>query len=632
MDYVEFGDVYLFHQRKNLQNHTIFERTSKKVSFPLMLSQEPGFAGLLQSKLHQIIYFIILQNEEGFYKKKGVCYCSICHDIRSANGGNYSHHAKRHEEEDPQLSREDEIEMLLVWAVSHNIPFSAFHDSKWRTVFHGWIAKEAHWDILNKFAEKIHELISSELEKAEFIEMSTDGWSCNHGRFQGIIAHTSGPEGATYPLAFLPSDTEIMGKEKIAELVLKTMNMFDINRQKVVGIVTDTTAENPAAAQLLELQWDPCYLHILSLAMQDFYPALPVPFKECLNSLSILAATAKFKDFKRAHIDEYPEISEKWRIQKGVPTRWCSYIKEMKSLLLFLPMIRNYIAIHHEEPEISFPNDFEENLMMILESLVKIEELTTKMESIEYNTNIANVCYTFSYIQNICRMFIHNSTLDDFKGAFQALYEALDARFFNQESESAKLTMLAAYLDPRPGVPEQIAEKRAIVDEYLHELFTRLHITPPIPPAATHEGANTQPNTEQITSQSFNSQNCLVLPTSDNHFWNIQEDRTLDGYIHYCFTHPHDTNPARFWASNSTFPELAAVAQLVFAHKPTTISNESWFSMINKVMSSIRQALTVPHLQTLAFLKGNQKLFEMILQDEHQISLEPRNQFESDET
>ena len=333
MDYVEFGDVYLFHQRKNLQNQTIFERTSKKVSFPLMLSQEPGFAGLLQSKLHQIIYFIILQNEEGFYKKKGVCYCSICHDIRSANGGNYSHHAKRHEEEDPQLSREDEIEMLLVWAVSHNIPFSAFHDSKWRTVFHGWIAKEAHWDILNKFAEKIHELISSELEKAEFIEMSTDGWSCNHGRFQGIIAHTSGPEGATYPLAFLPSDTEIMGKEKIAELVLKTMNMFDINRQKVVGIVTDTTAENPAAAQLLELQWDPCYLHILSLAMQDFYPALPVPFKECLNSLSILAATAKFKDFKRAHIDEYPEISEKWRIQKGVPTRWCSYIKEMKSLL-----------------------------------------------------------------------------------------------------------------------------------------------------------------------------------------------------------------------------------------------------------------------------------------------------------
>ena len=70
MDYVEFGDVYLFHQRKNLQNQTIFERTSKKVSFPLMLSQEPGFAGLLQSKLHQIIYFIILQNEEGFYKKK----------------------------------------------------------------------------------------------------------------------------------------------------------------------------------------------------------------------------------------------------------------------------------------------------------------------------------------------------------------------------------------------------------------------------------------------------------------------------------------------------------------------------------------------------------------------------------
>ena len=37
------------------------------------------------------------------------------------------------------------------------------------------------------------------------------------------------------------------------------------------------------------------------------------------------------------------------------------------------------------------------------------------------------------------------------------------------------------------------------------------------------------------------------------------------------------------------------------------------------------------YLQTLAFLKGNQKLFEMILQDEHQISLEPRNQFESDE-
>ena len=70
MDHVEFGDVYLFHQRKNLQNQTIFERTSKKVSFPLMLSQEPGFAGLLQSKLHQIIYFIILQNEEGFYKKR----------------------------------------------------------------------------------------------------------------------------------------------------------------------------------------------------------------------------------------------------------------------------------------------------------------------------------------------------------------------------------------------------------------------------------------------------------------------------------------------------------------------------------------------------------------------------------
>ena len=593
----------VFEKRKTIRNTIVYERTSKSIPFPEKLSNDPGFAGVLQTKF-EFIYNIVFQNEEHFYKNKDVCYCSICEDMRSAKGGNYAKHAKIHLDNDDLLTKDESIQIVILWALSHNIPFSSFRDKYWRYLFRGWLRNGSHWPLLQEVTEKIQNLIISKLKNAEFIEMSTDGWSCSLGRFQGIIAHISGPNGGTFPLAFSPGNSETMSSQVIADLVQNAWNEFEIDPQKIVGLVTDTTNEMPACAALLNLHWDPCYLHILSLCMGDFYTQLPEEICNTIEIIRSMVRTSKFKDFRRNNSNRYAEISKKWEIQKGCPTRWCSYIKEIKTIRIFLPMIQDFIYEHQEEKASSIDfESFSENLEVLIPSLEQIENLTIQMESEDYNRNVANPVYTFSFIQNISQMFIRNSDRDNLKPAFQALSNAIDARFFESEDESRIISFIAAFLDPHPIHLHQLDAKKEFIQSKLYEFMDEHELEKPKPPVIT-------PNTPE---SSFSSQPLVTLPVSRSLTWTPVYDKTLEGFLHYRENVPHVNNPQVFWADNRQFPELAAAARIIFAHRPTTISNESWFSKVSRLFRAERRSLTPEHLQILAFLKGNQDLFDEIM-------------------
>lgn len=77
---------------------------------------------------------------------------------------------------------------------------------------------------------------------------------------------------------------------------------------------------------------------------------------------------------------------------------------------------------------------------------------------------------------------------------------------------------------------------------------------------------------------------------------------------------------SKFWENNTTFPELAKIAKENFAHRPTSVGNESFFSKVSNIYTPIRKSLTVSHLKLISFLRGNQWILDIIYQNTNSLS------------
>ena len=127
-------------------------------------------------------------------------------------------------------SEEERFNDFICWALKHNIAFHAFKDELFKSIYGKRISSEEIWAGINQLIDKVQIHIISILNDATEICISIDGWKCARGRFQGIIAHTPGPKGQSYPLAFVPSNTEFMKSEDIKTIVVQTIVIFGIEK------------------------------------------------------------------------------------------------------------------------------------------------------------------------------------------------------------------------------------------------------------------------------------------------------------------------------------------------------------------------------------------------------------------
>ena len=620
---IELADVSVFRVRKTLEGNKVIERTQDKFLFPTSISQEAGFAGVMPYKSHPELMHIIMQSEhDKFYKKEKICYCTICKQLKNSEGGNYMKHLKRHTETKISDEKRKEQQILyLCWAIEHNISFRSFFSEKWRKLNDGWFRHGHEWDLLEELADKIHNEIKQNISKEEILVISTDGWSCTQlGRFQGVMAHTPGKEGQTFALGLVPSESSTFGSEEIKVVIEKTLEEYDISKEKIVSILTDATNENPAAANLLNLEWDGCFLHLLSLLMSCFWENLPEDLQSIINFAREITSSCRFKDFLRNNRQAFPELQRGQQYRQGCPTRWMSFIKELTSLNLFWDCINQFIDSEPKMDKNYLPETVRNQIQILLPELQEVEKLNKEMEGEEYNKNIGNVSNSFAFIQNICKTVIFESTLlPEYKKPFEILDSIITERFFDSGEEYIHRALIASLLNTASEVPpEQTMNRKERIITYIEEELSKAGLPSLIAPMEDNSMTESQPIYRSLPR----NPNDLRLTSSDKH--------PVDAFLEFR-SHNVQEDPFLFWSTTTRFPGLSQIAKGIFARRASTISNESWFSKTSKILDRERGNFTPDHFKTLCYLKGNQHLFNKICETSDTYPL-PEFDIDSDES
>ena len=443
---------------------------------------------------------------------------------------------------------------------------------------------------LERETEKIKETIKKYLSRADALELCSDGWTGINERFEGVIIHTMIDNGSkTFALALKERESELRGSDGIVAIIRDVIKDYNIDESKLVGYISDTCNEMKAVARKLQLPWDKCYLHVLSLIIEKAWNALPTNIRALHLTAVSLSRSTDFTSFvKKAKL---PELGDAYKIQLGCETRWGSFIKELQSIYKFRNAINTYyLAI--SMPTSVIPMDVFESVEAILMPFGDIKDILTEMESEEFNVNLAHVAEAFTCIDNICTNFLdsHREKDEELKQPFILIKALLKEKLFENESISAKYVRIASYLDTSKHIPEQIREfESKIIEEIKHEL---------------HAIGEEYPKSEQQMSP---DKSMRTSPTRLREFRESSQNQTLEAFLNLRST--CDLPPAyQFWKGATNFQSLRKLALRVFSKRTSSVSIERWFSEISRAYSNERESLTAEHVEMIALLKGNKNL------------------------
>ena len=565
-------------------------RTSYTLNVPTQITTIANFAGLRQFEKHPEFYYIVKNDPlNQLTVIKSQFYCSICKALKKANGGDYMKHLRIHNSE-PQLSKSEIINSIMRWGIRYNISFNALRDKCINRVAKGFLSDTAQMAWLDNETEKLKGVIRASLSHAETLELCSDGWTGINERFEGVIIHAMiGDECKTFALALKERESEYRGADGIVRIINSVIQDYNIDEEKLVGYVSDTCNEMQSVARKLQLPWDKCYLHVLSLIIEKAWGALPKRIQMLHSTAVNLSRCSEFTSFvMKAHL---PELGDAYKIQLGCVTRWGSFIKELQSIFKFRNAINMYYTEASMEENI-IPNEVFETVQQLLVPFGDINEIITEMETEDFNTNLGRVAQAFACIDNICTNFIDSNSgkNSELNRPFILIKDLLRENLFENESTSAKFVRIASYLDTSRLIPDQIKEHE---EQIIEEIKQELHNIDEEFPVAS----------EQIPVTSLNRSS----PTRMHEFRKTQQNQTLDAFLN--LRSSCDLPPAyQFWKGAHNFQSLRKLALRVFSKRATSVSIERWFSEISRAYTDERESLTAEHVEMIALLKGNKHL------------------------
>ena len=571
-------DMPLFIKHKKLDGSIVIEETGDKIPIPSYLRQA-GFQGLLQFPKHPELFYIIQGSiQDGYSILEKRCYCSVCKCFKNSDGGNYIKHLHSHAKKKTVVTQEN-IQIIMIWAITHNISFNALADPEFKKLHDNFISNGMIYKILEEFADKIRNVFKPILEASRNIVIGSDGWSSGNRRLQSVVAYTYTDRMYVLRLKLGASPSANLGAQEIADIINKTINEYQIKREKVISLVSDTCNEMLSVSNKLHLAWDKCYLHIISLLLQKFYHRLPKELNEIHLSAQYLAKSSKFADFLATNT--FPELGRYKSIHVGCPTRWGSFIDELQTILKFSKAINTFCEVYETGRKIT---DEEISILeTISEPLTGIKQIITEMEDENYNSNIANVACSFACISNICNDFTERYPSSPLSEAFNYLAYLIDSELFESSSTSATRVLMAALLDTKPRIPDQVTRNISHIKEMIYDEIAKRGL--PIP------------------EDSFES--TKGVPRSISHFNSLQSNCTLETFLN--MRKSLSLLPQDFWKSTNNFSSIKVIAEELFAHIPTSVNSEQWFSELGNVVTDRRGSLTPEHIMLIGFVKGNLK-------------------------
>ena len=171
--------------------------------------------------------------------------------------------------------------------------------------------------------------ISKALKDSGAYTLLFDGWSCDGAstHYVGIFAGYIDSNGAydEVLLAMQPTlDEEDLGADSHVELIESTMELYQLEEERLVCLVGDNCSTNKAIANKMEVPLVGCGNHKLNLAVNEWIEGQP-GLREAIDTISTLMSKAStLKNAARLRDLTMERFGRHYSAKKGNEIRWTS--------------------------------------------------------------------------------------------------------------------------------------------------------------------------------------------------------------------------------------------------------------------------------------------------------------------
>ena len=374
-----------------------YTATQMQCKVPRTLANSPNFVGVTSSNISD--EFVIVIRDDITHKiRTDIFYCLKCEKILRGSCTNIQRHActQKHTSHIHNLLTSEANQLCVAWFTQHHIAFNAISDPLFHMIAPNIVGIPQFTVFCRNAVAIIQKEIKEEIKKATLISVAADGWRIPDGRKIGIAFHIwhTADETQTYYAALRRAQAQTLGSKEISEIISTVLEEYEVNKEKVVALVSDSASDMKATADLLHLEWDRCVNHFISDIIENAIPLFPERFEKIHSIVSNLRKGARWIEFfNYVFKPANPEFSKYVNIKVSVPTRWGTRLEEALLVLKFRPAIEQFYAAEGTTIKPSqnlLPSDFD--ILKELKTPFKfIVTALTSLQSPSINNNVANV-------------------------------------------------------------------------------------------------------------------------------------------------------------------------------------------------------------------------------------------------
>lgn len=460
--------------------------------------------------------------------------------------------------------------------------------------------------------QECKEKVMSRLEQGSYLSFTSDIWTAKNSNepFISLTAHWI--DKCTFePTNFVLAATHFPGShtgQRIAEIILKSLEDWKVNVDRRHIILTDTTANIVRGALDTGMNHAGCFLHKLQLAIHDSINSQRV----VIDTIAICRNIATHFHHSAVSNSKLQEMQtqlgqKKKKIIQDVSTRWNSTYY----MLLSIFEQKRVLSVISGDIGIRVPDLNQWKILESLLCLLKPFEEITKIVSRD-SSLISDV---IPHVATLKRYLEKENQLHAGVGTMKSeLLERINVRF-NEIWQNSNYT-LATLLDPRYKSNFFTAVQREIALEAITReanLITACHnpdllqTNPAV--AETNISNEQQPQPNYLLSEineSFWQCYSELSTEKDVQLGSHAEVSTeISLYMSMQVINRND-DPMQWWKSNrQTFRNLALLT-LKYASAPaSTVCSERLFSETGNIYEAKRNRLLPEHGEQLAFVHHN---------------------------
>ena len=465
--------------------------------------------------------------------------------------------------------------------------------------------------LVNEVKSKIEEQIKN--KELDYFAATTDLWTSAAG--DPYITFTTHYIDSSWELKSYCLQTHYLPKDhtgaNIAEVLEETLQQWELEDNKLVGITTDSGANIKLACTLLDWTRLSCFGHNLNLAVEKGLKDVRVQrgLRVCRSAVAAFSRSwKKQRDLVVAQEQKGLPIR---KLKVDVVTRWGSTYDMVERMLEQVDAVRSVLSEDRGSAHLTPTWQDRDILESVAATLKPLKCMTDALSG--------ENCVTVSAVKPLLNHLLEKAlvTDDDDTDLTKEMKERIkvDLELRYLDSEFDHLLELSSFLDPRFKL-NYVNNRAKVLEEIENEMSQLIECpvdddTTSLPSTSnTSESSDTvmtAPPTKKAKGLSKVLGHCLGKSQSNVLTPRQQVKQELDQYL----SHPQldvEESPLLWWKIEAVrYPKVAKLAQKYLCLCATSVPAERVFSCGGNIVSDRRTCLKPERVDSLVFLALNMR-------------------------